>query len=62
MCVSIYLMRDSAQEKVDRAKPYKLCAGSFSLDDHKVVSNCFQTGQKFPYSHLSRDKSYMAEK
>ena len=55
-------MRDTAQEKVDRAKPYKLCAGSFGLDDHKVVSNCFQTGQKFPYSHLSRDKSYMAEK
>ena len=39
MCVSINLMRDTAHEKVDMAKLYSSCVGSFTLEEREVVSN-----------------------
>ena len=51
MCVSINLMRDTAQEKVDMAKLYSLCDGSFALEERKVVSNYFNVGEN---QHIKR--------
>lgn len=34
-------------EKVDMAKLYSLCAGSFALDKRKVLSNYFKIGENY---------------